>query len=101
LLNLILSRHAREKIKLRGLKMELINQVLNSPEQIYFDVVTRLYVAIRNVDFHDEKIPMVVVYRPENDSYYIATAYPCKEFKEEVDRKVKKGRWIKVGVREE
>ena len=100
MVDLILSRHASEKIKLRRLRMELINQVLNSPEHIYFDVVTRLYVAIRKVEFHDEKIPLVVIYRTEDDSYYIATVYPCKEFKEEVDRKVKKGRWIKVGVRE-
>ena len=43
---------------------------------------------------------MVVIYRAENGSYYIATAYPCKEFKKEVVKKVKMGRWIKVGVRE-
>ncbi|GBC68610.1 hypothetical protein HRbin01_00293 [archaeon HR01] len=100
MLDLILSRHAGEKIRLRGLSMELIKQVLNSPEQIYFDVVTRLYVAMGHVAFHGEKIPMVVIYRAERGSHYIATVYPCKEFKEEAERKVKKGRWIKVGRRE-
>ncbi|MDJ0270638.1 MAG: hypothetical protein NXY59_08875 [Aigarchaeota archaeon] len=43
---------------------------------------------------------MVVIYRTEKGRHYIAMAYPCKEFKEEAERKVKKGRWIKVGVRE-
>ena len=92
----MLSRHAEEKVRLRGLSVELIKHVLNNPDQLYFDSASGLFVGMKIAEFRGEKAPIVVVYRIERGSYYVVTAYPCREFDSETERKVKKGRWISV-----
>jgi len=42
----------------------------------------------------DEVITMVVAFTRRNGDYTIITVYPSKQFEEEVDRKVKSGRWV-------
>jgi len=37
LLDLILSRHAEERVRLRAMIIELIKNVLNSPNRLFFD----------------------------------------------------------------
>ena len=95
-MDLVLSRHAEEKVRLRALSIKLIKDVLNNPDQLYFDIATGLFVSMKSMEFRGENVPIVVVYRMEKDSYYVVTAYPCKEFSKEAERKIKKGRWVKV-----
>ena len=98
-MDLILSRHAEEKVRLRALSIELIKHVLNSPDQLYFDVSTGLFVSMKSMEFRGDNVPIVVVYRVEKGGYYVVTAYPCREFSKEAERKIKKGRWIRIGKR--
>jgi len=53
-------------------------------------------VAISVVNFLNMRVSMVVVFRREKDVYHVVTVYSVRQPREEIERKVKSGRWIKV-----
>ena len=88
------TKHAREKMNVRRINIRTIEEVLNRPEHRFYDTLRNSEVLARRVMLRDEVITMVVAFTRRNGDYTIITVYPSKQFEEEVDRKVKSGRWV-------
>ena len=88
------TKHAREKMNVRRINIRTIEEVLNRPGHRFYDTLRNSEVLARRVMLRDEVITMVVALTRRNGDYTIITVYPSKLFDEEVDRKVKSGRWV-------
>lgn len=90
------SKHAREKMKERGIGIEDLRRVFESPMFRFYDVVSRAEVIMGECTLYNIKIFLTVIFRRRDDSLHIITVYPVRDVEEEVRRKVKSGRWIQI-----
>jgi len=70
--------------------------VLEGPEARFYDISSGAEVAYKEVNQHGVSLILVVVFRRRDDVCHIVTAYPIKDVKDEIERKVKIGRWIPI-----
>jgi hypothetical protein len=76
-----LSKHAREKLHIRQIEISMIEDVLNSPEQRFYDTLGASEVAAKNVKLRDELFTLVVVYDRRDDEHYVTVplqSYPIQ-----------------------
>lgn len=93
-LRLSFSRHAGRKLEERQITEDMLMRVLQNPQARFYDTSSLAQVAIREVSQHALSVNLVVIFRRRDDLYHIVTAFPLKDLKSEVERKVKVGRWI-------
>ena len=91
-----LSKHAQQKMALRQLDTRMIEEVLEAPENKFYDTLAGSEVAAKVVRIKGEVFTLAVVYTIKDDAHHIVTVYPSKGFKAEADRKVKFGRWVVI-----
>jgi len=91
------SKHAMEKMKERGIGIEDLRRVLESPRLRFYDASSRAEVVVGESHLYGLKIHLVVVFRRRGEELHIVTVYPVREVEREVERKVKSGRWIRIG----
>ena len=94
---LSLSKHAREKLRQRRIPLEELERVLENPQYRFYDVTSRSEVAIGEASLYGMQLSLAIIYRRRNGKPHIVTAYPVREVEEEIERKVKDGRWIIIG----
>lgn len=95
-MKLSFSKHARVKIEERQITEELLRTVLENPEGRYYDTTSRAQAAVRRVSQRGVRLCLVVVFRRRDDVFHVVTAYPVKDLRGEMERKVKSGRWIPI-----
>jgi uncharacterized DUF497 family protein len=93
-LTLRFTRHAREKIAVRGINLEMIQEVLRDPQHRFYDTLRSSEVSASRVKIGRVAVTLVVVYTRRDNEHHLITVYPTKHFKEEATGKVKSGRWI-------
>jgi len=94
-LKLSFSKHARAKLGKRQINEEALTSVLQNPRSAFIDTTSLAQVAIQQVDLHGVGVDLVVIFRRDG-AYHIVTAYPVKDVRSEVQRKVNSGRWVPI-----
>jgi len=89
-----LTRHARAKLRERALPLDIVKRVVEAPRHRFYDLVSGAEVSIGEVESHERRIVLAVVFIRRGERIRIVTAYPCKRMLEEIERKKKSGRWI-------
>lgn len=86
-----LSGHLTFRLKIRKINKEIPQKILKKPEELYFDQVTKHWIAIKKLEYARKIRPMVAVYDKMNGDAEIITVYPTD--KNEILTRVEKGRW--------
>ena len=94
-IKLRLSKHAQDKLPFSGINEDMIKEVLDKPQHEFYDIAKGVDVAIKELKFHGEEIGLVVIFTREDNTRFIVTTYPAREYNLEIRRKVKSGRWIR------
>jgi len=95
-LKLSFSKHARRKVEERQIAEETLTTVLQNPQARFYDTNSRAQVAVREISQQGLSLGLVVAFRRKDDIYHIVTTYPLRDLRNEVERKVKNGRWIPI-----
>jgi len=97
-LKLTLSAHARAKVKERKLSVRILSKVIAMPQLRYYDIASRAQISIARISQLGEEVHLVVVYRRNDDTFHVVTAYPVKEISRQVQRKLKATQWIPLSA---
>lgn len=89
----ILQPHLKIRLKQRLIPQSFPKQVVTEAEQNYFDSSTKHYIAVKVLKYEGKYRPMVVAYDIIADEIQIITIHPAT--KQEINNKIKSGRWIK------
>lgn len=90
------SKHARDKTKEREISEGMVAEVLEKPQVRLYDTNSRAEVVAGKISQQDVSLDLVVIFRRKNDVFHIITVYPVKDASDEMERKIKMGRWIPV-----
>jgi len=96
MMRITLTRHAREKLKERALPLDAVKRVIEAPEYRFYDVVSDAEVSVGKTELNGRRIILAVVFIRRGERIRIVTAYPCKGMLEEIERKERLGRWIRL-----
>lgn len=88
------SKHARDKIRQREISEGMVAKALEKPEARLYDTSSRAEVVVSKISQQDISLDLLVIFRRRNDVFHIITAYPVKDVRDEMERKIKMGRWI-------
>jgi hypothetical protein len=95
-LKLSFSKHAKAKVKERQIAEETLITVLENPQARFYDAGSWAEVAVGEVSQQGIGFSFVVVFRRRDGICHIVTVYPVKDMRNEVERKVKIGRWVPI-----
>ena len=86
------SRHITDKLVLElskmGITEEFLEEVVNRPDEVLYDSVTRRYVALKMVR------NLAVVYETSGRDIFIITAIHSSNLEDVVQKRKKSGRWL-------
>ncbi len=91
-----MSKHARRKLEERMLSLDVVRNVVANPKFVFYDLLSRAFVAVSEVGVESVRISLVVVYVRKDNVIRVVTVYPCRRIDREIDRKVGVGRWVRV-----
>ena len=94
-MKLRLSKHAKQKIDERKVRVEDIKEVVKDAEIVFYDIDSKAFVSIGKIVFEGVETNLVVVYKKEKEAIKIITVYPCRDIEKETKRKEVK-RWIRI-----
>jgi len=89
------SKHAQRKIVERELEQTIVEKVLESPNFIFYDLISKAMIAIAKVEIAGISTNLIVPYVKENDIFKIVTVYPCRDINREIKRK-EGTRWVRI-----
>jgi len=89
------SKHAQLKLEERRIKAEVIEEVLEKPDLLFYDIMSKTIIAVAKVKFSDIETNLVVVFTKDGENIKIVTVYPCKDIDKEIRRK-EGSRWVKI-----
>lgn len=90
-MTLRLSKHLKLRIKIRKINKNLPGKIVEHSESIYFDILTRHWVAVKKEKYAGKLRPIVAIFDKVDADTVIITVYPSDE--NEINSRVKKGRW--------
>ncbi len=79
----------------RELKQTIVEEVLESPNFIFYDLISKAMIAIAKVEIAGTSTNLIVPYVKENDILKVVTIYPCRDINREIKRK-EGTRWVKI-----
>lgn len=83
------TKHAKERIMVRGIKIEAVLEVLEKPDYKFFDTSEDTIVYI------SERDKLIVVITPEEcGGLKVVTVIPCTRVKASLKRRIHSSRWI-------
>ena len=85
------SNHLKNRLELREIPYEMPKIIFNNPDEKYFDVKTKSYVAIKEVKFSGKIRSMMIVYEEKRGIVDIITIHPLKKAQKE--NRIKTRRW--------
>jgi len=72
-----LSKHARRKLEERMLSLDVVSKVVANPKFVFYDLLSRAFVAVSEVGVESVRVSLVVVYVRRKDSVIrVVTVYP-------------------------
>ncbi|GAH30509.1 unnamed protein product, partial [marine sediment metagenome] len=89
------SKHAQRKVAERELEQTIVEKVLESPDFVFYDLVSKTMIAIAKVEITGISTNLIIPYVKENDILKVVTIYPCRDIKREIKRK-EGTRWVKI-----
>jgi len=95
IIKIIFSKHAKNKISERKLSESFLKEIIRNPDMIFYDIISKVFIAIRNTELSNVKTNLVVCFTKEKNIIKIVTAYPCKKIEKEIRKKEAK-RWVRV-----
>ena len=96
MMRITLTRHARAKLRERALPLDAVRRVIEAPEYRFYDVVSDVEVSIGETELDGRHTILAVVFIRRDKRIRIVTAYPCKGMLEEIERKERLGRWVRL-----
>ncbi|MEW6482265.1 MAG: DUF4258 domain-containing protein [bacterium] len=92
---MLFSKHALLKIEEREIGKSLIEKVIEKPDFLFYDIITKSMVAIGKVEMARTETYLVIPFVKEGEQIKVVTIYPCKNIEKEINKKEAK-RWIKI-----
>ncbi|MBA7685034.1 hypothetical protein ES703_93447 [subsurface metagenome] len=89
------SKHAQRKVAERELEQTIIEKVLESPDFVFYDLVSKAMIAIAKVEITGISTNLIIPYVKENDILKVVTIYPCRDINREIKRK-EGTRWVRI-----
>lgn len=89
------TKHAGLRLRIREIDPEEVEHVLQKPQKIYYDVLTRNMVAIGPRPRRQGHW-LLVVYTREGDAYRVVTVIDAKSPDSIAKRREEKGRWVRI-----
>lgn len=89
------SRHAKLKLKERGIRTAETEKTIATPDFLYYDLASRTMVAIRKVKIGGAETNLVVPFIKQGNSVKIVTVYPCRDIEKELKKK-EGARWVRI-----
>ncbi len=88
---MLLTIHAREKMKEYGIEEKEIEDTIKAPEKAFLDIKTGREIAVKSwKDKH-----LVVVFE-RNDIVNVVTVFPTSKINKVVERRLKSRRWLEI-----
>lgn len=91
-MKIVLRPHLKIRLEQRKIPQNYPIEVVRSPEYKYFDTETNHFIAIKKLEYNGKLRP-IVSYDLKGGIIQVITIHPVSE--QEIDNKVKRGRWIK------
>ena len=85
--------HLLIRLKEREIPQNYPQLILQEPEKLYFDTITRRFIAVKKLNYLTKIKNIVVVYDIIEETNKIITIYPISE--SELKNKLKSGRWLR------
>jgi len=92
---IVYTDHLLFRIRQRGIPYDLPRLILETANEFYYDSKTKHYIAIAQVEYREKIREMIVVFEID-DEISLITIHPIK--REQKERRIKSGRWIRVEV---
>ncbi|WP_456366306.1 DUF4258 domain-containing protein [Thermococcus sp.] len=86
------TEHAEIRMRQYGISREEVEDTLQSPILLFFDVASNRYVAIGKKNGHS----LVVVYEVAHSEKVVVTAYHTSKVDKIIRAKLSTGRWIEL-----
>lgn len=92
-MKIVYKPHLRIRLKQRKIPFSFPKQIIESPEQNYFDTLAKRNIAIKKLFFEDKMRNIVVAYDIIKNEIEIVTIHVISD--KEIENKVRIGRWRK------
>jgi len=92
-MKVIITKHALKRLVAREMTKEMVEEIVNDPEEEYYDNIEKSLVAIKTVPYGGKSKKIGIFFHYEGLDVKIHTAHP--ESKEEIKKRIKSGRYIK------
>ncbi|MEW5945584.1 MAG: DUF4258 domain-containing protein [bacterium] len=89
------SKHAKLKLRERGIGTSDIEKTVAIPDCVYYDLASRTMVAIRKVKIGGVETNLVVPFIKTENTVKIVTVYPCRGLEKELKKK-EGARWVRI-----
>lgn len=87
--------HLKLRLELRKIPEDYPRIIYQTPEQKYYDVTEKYYIAIKKLRYNKKMRSMMIAYEPKGQVIEIITIHPIEE--EKIINRLVRGRWIKHG----
>ena len=88
---LVLTEHLRLRLRIRKIPNRYPQEIYNSPDFIFFDVVEQKGIAIKKLQYNKKIRNMMIAYEEKGQTVEIITIHPITE--EKIINRVINGRW--------
>ncbi|MFX0117090.1 MAG: hypothetical protein ACFFB3_21260 [Candidatus Hodarchaeota archaeon] len=95
-MDIAFSEHALNKISLYELDKSEIVQIVATTAPLYFDVQEDTLIVIGEITLKIGARPAIIAISRNQAVQKVITVFPCTKIEEEIDKKLKKKRWIKL-----
>lgn len=93
-MKIVYSKHAKDRLQMRGIPRALPANIVEEAEERYFDTATGHVVAVKRTVLYGKMRDVMVAYREERGTIRILTIHPLQEGQK--DNRLKIGRWRKI-----
>lgn len=88
-----ISSHFKLRLKERLIPQSYPKLILSSPDESYYDTITKHYISLKKLEYNKKVRPMVIAYDIIGSVIQVITIYPTSN--QEVKKCVQAKRWIK------
>lgn len=92
-MKIVLSSHLKIRLKEREIPQSYPRKIVTRPDRLFVDTISNHQIAVKELEYNEKVRPMVVAYDIIESKVHIITIHPSTE--EEINNKLKRGRWMK------
>ena len=90
------TNHAKEKLRIRKINTEEVEQIIRNPTRIFYDLLTGRYIAVGARPLNPGQYLVAVYTRTNTGELIVITVYVTTKVDKIVKSKLKKKRWIRI-----